>query len=260
METHQNSGQFEPRIVAFLCNWCSYAGADLAGTSRVQYPPNIRVVRVLCSGRVEPSMILQAFAVGADGVMVLGCHLGDCHYISGNYYAERKIRFTHVLLNLIGIRRERLLLDWVSAAEGWRFAKLVTQFTHAVKNLGSLRGNGSTPHTLDEQLAAAVRTAENDQVRWIVGKWRDLTEKENVYGEKIEPETFDELLHTVVTREFRKEHILVSLTPHGSTAAHIAGSIGVSTRETLFLLTDLLATGRVKMEIRDSLIPVFKKL
>jgi F420-non-reducing hydrogenase iron-sulfur subunit len=260
MEAKHNTEQFEPKIVAFLCNWCSYAGADLAGTSRVQYPPNVRVVRVLCSGRVEPSMILQAFALGADGIMVLGCHFGDCHYISGNYYAERRIRFTHLLLDMIGVPRERLLLDWVSAAEGFRFAKLVTQFTEKIKHLGALRVSASMPHQLDENLEAAIRTAENDEVRWVVGKWRDLIEKGNVYHEKVESEAFDVVLRNIILARFRKERILVSLSPDGADAARIAASIGVPTREALFLLTDLIARGRIRMQLDESSVPRFTKV
>jgi coenzyme F420-reducing hydrogenase delta subunit len=130
------SGEFSPRLIAFLCNWCSYGGADLAGVSRLQYPPNIRVVRVMCSGRVDPAFILKAFFDGADGVLVGGCHPGDCHYIKGNYYAERRIKITQRLLDILGIGRERLRLEWVSAAEGTKFAAVVNDFTSRLQELG----------------------------------------------------------------------------------------------------------------------------
>ncbi|MFQ6067695.1 MAG: hydrogenase iron-sulfur subunit, partial [bacterium] len=119
---------FEPKILGFLCNWCSYAGADLAGVSRFQYPPNLRAIRVMCSARVDAIMILEAFIQGIDGVLVLGCHPGDCHYISGNYYTQKRIRTLRKLLQIAGINEDRLHLDWVSAAEGERFATLVTKF------------------------------------------------------------------------------------------------------------------------------------
>lgn len=128
--------EFQPKIIAFLCNWCSYGGADLAGVSRLQYPPNIRIVRVMCSGRIDPAFILTALFGGADGVLVGGCHPGDCHYISGNYYAERRIKITQRLLEALGIERERLRLEWVSSAEGVRFAATVTAFTERIRELG----------------------------------------------------------------------------------------------------------------------------
>lgn len=128
--------EFEPKILAFCCNWCAYAGADLAGVSRMQYPPNIRIIRVMCSGRVEPEFVLKAFTLGADGVLVLGCHPGDCHYISGNYKTMRRVPLTKRLLEQFGVEQERLKLEWVSAAEGARFAQVVTDFTSKVKELG----------------------------------------------------------------------------------------------------------------------------
>jgi len=127
---------FEPKIVGFCCNWCSYAGADLAGVSRFQYPPNIRIIRVMCSGRVDPTFILKALEVGADGVLITGCHPGDCHYMSGNYKAERRILLLKKVLEQLGIEKERIRLEWVSASEGARFAEVVTDFTQTIKNLG----------------------------------------------------------------------------------------------------------------------------
>lgn len=130
---------FEPKIVGFLCNWCSYAGADLAGTSRVKYAPNVRVIRVMCSGRVEPAFVLKAFKEGADGVLVCGCHPGDCHYMEGNYKAARRIPLLKKMLSQFGIEEERLRLEWVSAAEGERFASVVNDMTKKVKELGPFR-------------------------------------------------------------------------------------------------------------------------
>ncbi len=126
----------EPKIVAFLCNWCSYAGADLAGMSRINYPPNIRPIRLMCSGRVNPSFILEAFERGADGVLVSGCHLGDCHYISGNLKAEKRVKTTWKLLELLGINPKRLRLEWISASEGERFAEIVQGFTNDLRRIG----------------------------------------------------------------------------------------------------------------------------
>lgn len=127
---------FEPKIIGFLCNWCSYTGADLAGTSRLQYPPNIRIIKVMCSGRINPQFVLKAFQEGADGVLVSGCHPGDCHYISGNYHARRKLTLLRDLMGLMGVEPERFQVSWVSASEGHKFAEVVTQFTEEVKRLG----------------------------------------------------------------------------------------------------------------------------
>ena len=127
---------WEPRIVAFLCNWCSYAGADLAGVSRIQYPPNVRVIRVPCSGRINPLFVVKALQTGADGVLVSGCHPGDCHYISGNLYARRKFALVKSLLEYVGIEPERVQFSWVSAAEGVRFAEILEKVIDEVREVG----------------------------------------------------------------------------------------------------------------------------
>ncbi len=130
---------YEPKILGFLCNWCAYAGADLAGVSRYQYPPNIRVIRVMCSGRVDPVFVFRAFLKGADGVFIGGCWLGECHYVTeGNYKALEMTNLCKKLLSQIGLNPERLRIEWVSASEGIRFAEIMTKFTHQLKELGPL--------------------------------------------------------------------------------------------------------------------------
>jgi F420-non-reducing hydrogenase iron-sulfur subunit len=131
-------GEFNPRIVGFACNWCCYAGADLAGTSRIKYPANLRLIRVMCTGRIDPQFILQAFRDGADGVFIGGCHPGDCHYVSGNYKAQKRIILLQNLIEGLGIEKERLELAWVSASEGQRFADAVTTFTAKMREIGPL--------------------------------------------------------------------------------------------------------------------------
>jgi F420-non-reducing hydrogenase iron-sulfur subunit len=129
--------EYEPKIIGFLCNWCSYAGADLAGVSRFQYPTNLLVIRVMCSGRVHPSHILRAFKNGADGVLIAGCHTpNDCHYISGNFKAERRVTVLKNLLTQLGLEPERLRLEWISAAEGEKFSKTVKEMTEEIRRLG----------------------------------------------------------------------------------------------------------------------------
>lgn len=129
---------FEPRIVGFLCTWCSYTGADLAGTARMKYPPNMRAIRVMCSGRVDPNFILEALAHGADGVLVCGCHPGDCHYVEGNYKCRKRLPITKKLVEGMGIDPRRVRLEWVSASEASRFTEVVTGFTEEIRALGPL--------------------------------------------------------------------------------------------------------------------------
>ena len=130
------SANHEPRIVGFLCNWCSYVGADMAGTSRMTYPSNIRIIRVPCSGRVDPLLVIKAFEMGADGVLVAGCHPGECHYSEGNYHTRRRFALLRPFLDYLGIEDKRFKLEWVSATEGKKFTQVVTEFTNDLKQLG----------------------------------------------------------------------------------------------------------------------------
>jgi F420-non-reducing hydrogenase iron-sulfur subunit len=129
-------GEFEPKIVGFFCKWCSYSGADLAGTSRMKYPFNVRIIKVMCSGRVDERLILKAFTAGADGVLVCGCHPGDCHYKKGNLNARRRITGLHPFLDAVGIGKDRLRLEWISASEAPKIAETVRSFTQTIKELG----------------------------------------------------------------------------------------------------------------------------
>ncbi|HEY49701.1 MAG TPA: hydrogenase iron-sulfur subunit [Dehalococcoidia bacterium] len=131
------SADNEPLIIGFLCNWCSYAGADMAGTSRMAYPSNIRIIRVPCSGRVDPLLIVKCFQEGADAVLVAGCHPGDCHYNEGNYYSRRRFAVLRALLDFMGIDKERFRVEWVSASEGKRFSQIVSQFTEDMNRIGA---------------------------------------------------------------------------------------------------------------------------
>lgn len=127
---------YQPKVIGFLCNWCSYAGADMAGTSRITYPPNIRIIRVPCSGRIDPLLVAKGFQLGADGVLIAGCHPGDCHYVEGNYYTRRRFALLRPLLDYLGIEKERFRVEWVSASEGKRFSQVVSSFTEELLRLG----------------------------------------------------------------------------------------------------------------------------
>ena len=130
------SVEYQPKVIGFLCNWCSYAGADVAGTSRMDYPHNIRIIRVPCSGRVDPLFVVKCFQRGADGVLVSGCHPGDCHYTEGNYHTRRRFALLREFLDYLGIAKKRLRVEWVSASEGQRFADLLSDFTTELVKLG----------------------------------------------------------------------------------------------------------------------------
>lgn len=158
MESTHINATFEPKIVAFLCNWCSYAGADNAGISRLPSPANILPIRVMCSGRVSPEMILRAFRSGADGVMVLGCHIGDCHYINANHRTVKRVTLLQKLLGYVGINSKRLVLDWVSSAEAPKFAAVTTSFVQTIQSLGPISKelNGIIPDPSIDQSTEEV--------------------------------------------------------------------------------------------------------
>ena len=130
------TAEFDPTILAFCCNWCSYAGADLAGVSRLQMPPNVHVIRVMCSASVKPEYLMKAVSQGVDGVLVLGCHIGDCHYMTGNHRTAKRVPLVKKIMGDVGLDERRVRLDWVSAAEGEKFQKVITEFVNEVKELG----------------------------------------------------------------------------------------------------------------------------
>ena len=157
---------FEPRIVVFACNWCSYAGADTAGSSRIAHSPGFRVIRTMCSGRVNTTHVLQAFRLGADGVLVSGCHLGDCHYIFGNHWAIKQFDTTRELLRLLGLETERVRLEWVSAAEGPQWAALIDEFVARITELGPSPLRATVD---DEEFATGATGAEAAEAELEVG-------------------------------------------------------------------------------------------
>ena len=151
---------FEPKIVGFLCNWCSYRAADLAGTARIKYEPNVRIIRVMCSGRIEPSFVLKAFALGADGVMIAGCHPGECHYLEQNYKTMRRYEMLRHTLRAMGMEDDRLRLQWASAAEGAALAKAINDMVDRVRRLGPL--NWSRQWSEDGGRVEAVRRMSHE--------------------------------------------------------------------------------------------------
>jgi coenzyme F420-reducing hydrogenase delta subunit len=253
--------EFEPKIIGFLCNWCSYAGADLAGVSRIQYPPNIRVVRVMCSGRIDPVIPLQVFAKGADGVIVLGCHPGDCHYSEGNLYEEKKIKMLKKLLTLSGLGSERLELEWVSASEGQRFSQVITQFTERIKKAGPSPLSGMNPDKkIQDNLAAALEAAEGFRLRVLVGRERELTEKKNVYGEKIPQEEFEALLDEAIEAEFFRHKIHVLTRNNALSVTSLAAESELKPTEVLKHIVSLRRRNMITIDHIEGNTPFYKAL
>ena len=253
--------EFEPRIIGFLCNWCSYAGADLAGVSRIQYPSNIRIVRVMCSGRIDPTIPLEVFKMGADGILVLGCHPGDCHYVEGNLYEERKINMLKRLLALTGLEPERLKLEWVSASEGQRFAQVVTEFTEQIRKLGPSPLSGQRPNRkILENLQAARDAAADFRLRVLVGRERELTEKSNVYEEKVSQEEFDSLLGDVVKAEFVRHKIYLLTKAKQQSVKALAEQVGMKPSDVLCHIVDMRRRNMIALDHVEGTTPIYKAL
>ncbi len=158
--------EYNPHILGFLCNWCCYTAADSAGVGRYQYPPNLRVIRIMCTGRLDPSFPLEGLANGADGIFVGGCHPGECHYQDGNYHALVSASLVHEMLDRLGIARERFLIDWASAAEGPNFVKIITAFTQRIRELGPLgQTEGKKQAELRQQLVQAAEAVRGRKIR-----------------------------------------------------------------------------------------------
>jgi coenzyme F420-reducing hydrogenase delta subunit len=157
------AGSFKPRVIVFCCNWCAYAGADLAGVSRLKISPHFRVVRTMCSGRVDPELILQALKGGADGIMVAGCHPGDCHYMEGNYKTMRRVGFLKRLMASFGLEPDRLALEWVSAGEGAKFQEVINAFVDRIVELGPSPLRDGADANGGESVAAAEATADEPE-------------------------------------------------------------------------------------------------
>jgi F420-non-reducing hydrogenase iron-sulfur subunit len=248
---------FEPKIIGFLCNWCSYAGADLTGVSRIQYPTNLRIIRVMCSGRVDPPLPLSFLAEGADGVMITGCHIGDCHYIDGNLYAKRKFSLLERLVEKAGLEKGRVILEWVSASEGQKFADVVTGF------IGRIKEMGPTPATTDPEirlnLKAAQAAAEAYRLRALVGKEEQLEKKGNVYGDKLSSEELNRIIGEAVELEYTRNKIKLLLKEPMS-VKELAQKLGIDSKTVLDHIVALRQRGWVDLhEVRDHS-PLYKTM
>ena len=248
---------FKPKILGFLCNWCSYAGADLAGVSRIQYSPNIRIIRVMCSGRVDPIFVAEAFSKNVDGVLVLGCHPGDCHYISGNYEAEMKMNMLSKLLDYVGFS-DRFRLDWVSASEGNRFAQLVNEFNEDIINLGpSPINNKKLKKQLSEDFDVIKSVLADSRIRTLVSRERIITTEGNVYNEIISKEEFEEYLDDSLHNEFIRHKIIQKIKTTSKSVPEISKEIQVKPNEVLNHIVTLRQRGLVDLDEIHEEIPSF---
>ncbi|NQT55236.1 MAG: hydrogenase iron-sulfur subunit [Desulfobacteraceae bacterium] len=247
--------EFKPRILGFLCNWCCYAGADLAGVSRYQYSPNIRVIRLMCSGRVDPAFILRAFLNGIDGVFIGGCWLGECHYITeGNYNALSIMHLCRKLLEHIGVNPERLRLEWVSASEGIRFAEIMTDFTKKLKELGPLgTSEGIDENGLKRKLEAVnklipyIKLVERERLRVPV-----RTEEE--YHKFFTSDEFNRLFNELIVDKLAISQIMLLLRERSLSAGEISEILGLSPSEVSKHLNISARQGLVRFDKNQNLI------
>ncbi|MBU1158136.1 MAG: hydrogenase iron-sulfur subunit [Candidatus Thermoplasmatota archaeon] len=254
----KHEGEWEPKIIGFLCNWCSYAGADLCGVSRYQYPTNIRPVRVMCSTRISPHLVLDIFKAGADGILLGGCHIGDCHYISGNYYTEKRVNLMKKLLKESGIAPERLRLEWVSASEGEKFSKVVTEFTETVKALGP--NKVKKDERLMSRVAAADMASETFRLKALVGKELNLVGKGNVYDNKLDPEEIEKIITEATSDEFERSLILELSRTKARSVKELGEIMEVPTDKVLRHIVLLRQNSLIAMEHPEGFTPTYKTI
>ena len=249
---------FEPRVLGILCNWCSYAGADLAGVSRYQYPTNLRILRVMCSTRVTPNILLEMFKSGVDGVIVGGCHIGDCHYITGNYYTEKRIAMAKSLMKTAGLDPKRLSFYMVSASEGKRFADLVTDFVETIRKLGPSRM--TTDEKLRRRLDAAIDTAKSYRLRLLNGKEISLIQAGNVYDKFIDAKKLDTIIDITLKEEFERNFILQLTKERPLSVREMAEELDAPTDEILEQIVVLRSKNLIAMDAIVGVTPKYRAI
>jgi F420-non-reducing hydrogenase iron-sulfur subunit len=255
------AGDFFPRLIGFLCNWCSYAGADLAGVSRFQYPPNLRVVRLMCSGRLNPVTVLDTFLLGADGVLVGGCHIGDCHYIEGNQYALRVVEMLKVVLDRAGLAPGRLRLEWVSASEGQRFAEVVSDFTERVRALGpSPVGTRPPDAEMVRRLEAARGVVGDFRVRALLSKGYVLTTRGNAWGEVLPEDHARRVVLEAAEEEYHRRRILDLTGDRAMSVGELAASTGLTPQDVLAHVVRLRQRNLLGLDSIDGRTPRYRRL
>jgi coenzyme F420-reducing hydrogenase delta subunit len=224
--------KFEPGILGFLCNWCCYAGADLAGVSRFQYPPNMRIIRLMCSGRVDPAHIFRAFSTGQDAVFIGGCHINDCHYVTeGNYDALSMVYICKKLLEHIGLNPERLRLEWVSAGEGIRFAHIMNEFVPRIEELGPLgKGEGIDQHELKFKLEAVMKLIP--YIKLVQSERLGVSDRtEKAYNQFYTGEEFNRLFNELIANKLIESQMLLLLRERPRSIGEISKTLGLSPSE-----------------------------
>lgn len=223
-----------PKIITFCCNWCAYPGADLAGISHFKYPVNARIVRVTCSGRVDPGLVLEAFISGADGVMVMGCHPSECHYEHGNFEAERRIKLLQYLFNKYELGGERLRVEWIAASEGRKFAEVTTDFVETVRKIGAFQEKAK------EILDAMQDTFYGERLRLALGA------ANRALSSGADAEKYEETLKRIAEEEMNKYRMLQTLRKEGELCVRVvAEKLGLSLRETFYCFLDLKREGLI---------------
>jgi coenzyme F420-reducing hydrogenase delta subunit len=257
----QKESNSKPKIIGFLCNWCSYAGADLAGVSRFQYPPNLRIIRLMCSGRVDPYFIIETFIQGADGVFIGGCHPGDCHYLTGNLYAEKKIKLTKKILEISGFESARLRLEWIAASEGELFAKTIREYTSQIQEIGPSPISGPSP---DLKILHKLKTVQNSvigfRLRALVGKERKIVEEGNVYGDRKTQEEWDEMINQAISAEYARNMIVLLTDNKPMSVKELASELEESTDRVLEHIVYLRKNNLVAMDSIDGTTPKYVSL
>jgi len=248
---------FEPKILGFLCNWCAYAGADLAGVSRYQFPANLRIIRVMCSSRVDPAFIFRAFAEGIDGLIIGGCHLADCHYIDGNYQALRTVSICKKILEQIGVNPKRLRIEWISASEGMRFAEAISDFTELIRESGPIeRGEEKDISILKlklqaaENLAPYIKLAQGEKLRLNL----DTEEK---YEEFFNRHEMKKLFHELIVDKLMMSAILLLLRERNLSTGEISEILGLSPSQVSKLIDTSIRRGLLSFdESKKQFVPV----
>ncbi len=252
---------FRPKIIGFICNWSLPLEVDLAGPSRIHGYPKIRIVRIMCVGRIDPAIVLETFAKGADGVLAIGCHPPDCHYIEGNLQAERKIKMLKKLISQTGLEPERLRLEWAYASEIERFAKIIDDFRNQVTALGPSPLAGERPDTsILLNIKAAKAAAEDFRLRVLVGREKELIEDGNVYGEDVSQEEFDEIMDEAVNAEYVRNRIYLMVKKEPLSVKDLSKHLDMDSRTVLRYMVMMRQRGWVTVDRVEGTSPLYTAL
>ena len=252
---------YRPKIIGFICNWSLPTGVDIASPSRIHGYPKIRIVRVMCVGRIDPAVVLETFAKGADGVLVIGCHPPDCHYIEGNLQAERKIKMLKKLISRTGLEPERLRLDWAYASEIERFAKIIDDFRGQVTALGPspLARERPDANTL-LNIKAAKAAAEDFRLRVLVGREKTMIDDGNVYGEKVSEEELDKILNEVINAEYMRNRIYLWVKEEPLSVKELSKRLDLDSKTVLRHIVVMRRRGLITVERVEGTSPLYTAL